>query len=101
MAESPEIGLKEAKQYVRRGCLYCGDFSAELADVSAGGAGAQGWTICVVRTDLGKNILESAAKAGYIETEPIEKHKASYDTLVKLSAIQRSRRAKALASTTA
>ena len=93
-----EIGLKEARQYVRKGCFYCGDFSAELADISAGGAGAQGWTICVVRTDQGKNILESAVKAGYIETEPIEKHKASYDTVVKLSAIQRNRRAKALSS---
>ena len=96
-----EIGLKEAKQYVRKGCFYCGDFSAELADISAGGAGAQGWTICIVRTDQGKNILESAAKAGYIETEPIEKHKASYDTVVKLSAIQRNRRAKALGSSPA
>lgn len=92
------IGLKEVRQYVRKGCFYCGDFSAELADISAGGAGAQGWTICVVRTDQGKNILESAVKAGYIETEPIEKHKASYDTVVKLSAIQRNRRAKALSS---
>jgi len=96
-----EIGLKEAKQYVRKGCFYCGDFSAELADMSAGGAGAQGWTICIVRTDQGKSILESAMKAGYIETEPIEKHKASYDTIVKLSAIQRNRRAKALGSSPA
>ncbi|MEM2883354.1 MAG: Coenzyme F420 hydrogenase/dehydrogenase, beta subunit C-terminal domain [Nitrososphaerales archaeon] len=91
-----EIGLKDARQYVRKGCFYCGDFSAELADISAGGAGAQGWTICVVRTDQGKNILESAEKAGYLEIEPIEKHKSSYDTVVKLSNIQRNRRAKAL-----
>jgi len=96
-----EIGLKEARQYVRRSCFYCWDFSAELADISAGGAGAQGWTICVVRTDQGKNILESAVNAGYIETEPIERHKASYDTVVKLSALQRNRRVKALSSSPA
>ncbi len=91
-----EIGLRDARQYVRKGCFYCGDFSAEFADISAGGAGAQGWTISVVRTELGKSVLESAEKSGYVEVEPIAKHKTSYDTVVKLSSIQRNRRAKAL-----
>src|SRR3972149_456291 len=35
--ETKAIPLQEAKQYTRTGCLPCMDFSAELADISAGG----------------------------------------------------------------
>ncbi|MFQ5837055.1 MAG: Coenzyme F420 hydrogenase/dehydrogenase, beta subunit C-terminal domain, partial [Candidatus Bathyarchaeia archaeon] len=37
--EIKTIPLKDAKKYTRKGCALCTDFSAELADISAGGLG--------------------------------------------------------------
>ena len=42
-------------------CRYCGDYSAEFADISFGGIGAQeGWTTAIVRTPLGRAAFADA-----------------------------------------
>jgi len=79
------ISLSEAKQYTRKGCLPCRDFSAELADISTGGLGLSDWTFAVIRTEKGKEIFDNAEKAGVIRTRPVEEEKAALDLLVKLS----------------
>ncbi|MEM4298389.1 MAG: Coenzyme F420 hydrogenase/dehydrogenase, beta subunit C-terminal domain [Nitrososphaerota archaeon] len=95
--EVKEIALKDARPYVRLGCHYCGDFSSELADISAGGVGATGWTITIVRTPKGREVFHRAVEEGYLEYKPIEEFKPSLDTLVKMAEAQRKRREEALA----
>jgi len=79
------IPLAEAKQYTRKGCLPCTDFSAELADISAGGLGLTDWTFTVIRTPKGEEIFDSAVKAGALRTRPVEGEKVAFDLLIKLS----------------
>jgi len=83
--ETKAIPLPEAKQYTRKGCLPCTDFSAELADISAGGLGLSGWTFTIIRTKKGEEIFEDAEKAGIIQTRPVEEEKGALDLLIKLS----------------
>jgi len=83
--EVKTIPLAEAKQYTRKGCIPCTDFSAELADISTGGLGLNEWTFTVLRTQKGQEIFEGAEKAGTLKTRPVEEEKAAFDLLVKLS----------------
>ena len=79
------IPLAEAKQYTRKGCLPCTDFSSELADISAGGLGLSDWTFTILRNGKGEEIFDAAVKAGAIRTRPVEEEKFASDLLVKLS----------------
>jgi len=83
--ETKAIPLAEAKQYTRKGCVPCSDFSAELADISTGGLGLSGWTFTVIRTQRGEEIFGSAQKAGVLRTRPVEEEQEALDLLVKLS----------------
>ena len=86
------IPLKEAKQYTRTSCFPCTDFSAELADISAGGLGLSGWTLAVIRTERGEEIFEEAKEAGLLKTKPTEEEKGALDLLIRLSRKKRERR---------
>jgi len=79
------ISLAEAKRYTRRSCTSCTDFSSELADISLGGLGLSGWTVCVLRTEVGENLFKSAEEAGALTVRPIEEEKGALNLLVKLS----------------
>lgn len=83
--ETKAIPLQEAKQYTRKGCLPCTDFSAELADISTGGLGLNGWTFSIIRSKRGEEIFSGAEKAQVIRTRPVEEEKFASDLLVKLS----------------
>jgi len=83
--EVKAIPLAEAKQYTRKGCGPCTDFSAELADISTGGLGLSDWTFTVIRTAEGQEVFDSAEKAGALRIRPLEEEKAALDLLVKLS----------------
>lgn len=83
--EIKAIPLQEAKQYARKGCLPCTDFSAELADISAGGLGLSGWTFIVIRTGKGEEVFDSAEKAGAVQVRPVDEEKGALDLLIKLS----------------
>ena len=85
------ISLKDAKKYTRKGCASCVDFSAELADISAGGLGLSGWTFIIIRTEKGEEIFQNAEKKGLLKTKPVEEERRAYDLLIKLS--NRKRRA--------
>jgi coenzyme F420 hydrogenase subunit beta len=66
-----EIPLKECHAWTREGCILCPDFAAEHADISTGGIGMfNDWTLTIVRTDLGRAILQQMVKEGVIETRP-------------------------------
>jgi coenzyme F420 hydrogenase subunit beta len=59
----------DSLEFMRRhACRYCPDYSAEFADVSFGGIGAEeGWTTVITRTPLGRAALADAAGAGKLE----------------------------------
>jgi coenzyme F420 hydrogenase subunit beta len=79
------IPLAEAKQYARKSCSFCDDFSSELADISVGGLGLDGWTFTIVRTEKGEELLSNAEKAGFIETRNVDEAPNSLNLLQKLS----------------
>ncbi len=55
-----EIPLKECHAWTRDGCNHCPDFAAEHADISTGGIGNEtDWTLTIVRTDLGRAIIDA------------------------------------------
>ena len=83
--EVKAIPLADAKQYTRRSCLLCPDFSSELADISVGGLGLSGWTFTIIRTEKGEELFENAQKKGILRTKPLEQEKKAIDLLVKLS----------------
>ena len=59
-----EVPLKECHAWTREGCKHCPDFAAEHADISTGGIGKYNdWTLTIVRTDLGREIIEPDDRA--------------------------------------
>lgn len=57
------IPITEMSPVKRTACNYCEDFSAEFADISFGGLGAEnGWTTAITRTPVGREMFESALK---------------------------------------
>ncbi len=67
--------VKDLDETVEKGCHFCDDFSARLADISVGSVGSQkGFSTVIVRSDAGKQLLKGLdlTKAG-IEKEEIMK----------------------------
>ena len=79
------VSLKEAKRYVSNCVSACQDFSAELADISVGGLGLDGWTFVILRTERGEGLFEEAESKGLLETKPLEQDSRVLNLLVKLS----------------
>ena len=87
-----EVPLKEAHGWTREGCKSCPDFAAEHADISAGGIGEFGdWTLVVVRTDLGRELLAGLIDAGAIETRPGDDDPGAIALMRKLARVSRKR----------
>ncbi len=87
-----EINLKECHAWTREGCNYCPDFAAEHADISTGGIGDEtDWTLTVVRTDLGRAIIEAMIADGVIQTRPGDDDPGAIALMHKLAAKSRER----------
>ncbi|MGC1237159.1 MAG: Coenzyme F420 hydrogenase/dehydrogenase, beta subunit C-terminal domain [Acidimicrobiales bacterium] len=87
-----EVPLKEAHAYTREGCTHCPDFAAEHADLSTGGIGAFGdWTLVIVRTDLGRELMSTMKSEGLIETRPGDDDPGAVALLHKLARVSRKR----------
>lgn len=84
-SEVKSIPLSEAKKYAQASCDFCDDFSAELADISTGGLGLNGWTFTVIRTEKGEELFSKAEKAGVVETKRVEKDGFPLKLLFRLS----------------
>lgn len=64
--------LKRYQEFARPACLYCVDYGAENADISAGGIGMDSWTLTLVRTEVGHRALEAAIDDSWVETRPLD-----------------------------
>ncbi len=82
---SETISLAKAKEFAVESCRFCDDFSNELADISVGGLGLNGWTFTIIRTERGEELFSDAEKAGAIETRPVKQGEFALNLLVKLS----------------
>ena len=68
-----EIDLKECHQWTRQGCKRCPDFAAEHADISTGGIGEDNdWTLTIVRTELGEEVINRMIADGTIIARPAQ-----------------------------
>ena len=75
-----------------RGCTYCPDFAAEHADISTGGIGKDNdWTLTIVRTDLGREIISRMIADGSIIARPGDEDPGAIALMHKLSAKSRER----------
>ncbi len=87
-----EVPLKEAHAWTREGCKLCPDFAAEHADISTGGIGAFGdYTITVVRTEAGRDVMDRMLADGAIEVRPATDDPAAVELMRKLSRVSRRR----------
>lgn len=89
--ERIDLPLKRAQEYARPECHHCGDFSAELADISCGGVGSMEWTIVILRTARGEALFDELVEAGRVETRPIAELGRSEEILLRLARRQRER----------
>lgn len=72
--QSRAIPLDMLEFAKRDACKYCNDFSAEFADISFGGLGADdGWTTVVPRSPLGRAIF-SDGRDHCLEIQSIDDH---------------------------
>jgi coenzyme F420 hydrogenase subunit beta len=79
------IPLADVKQYARKSCGVCDDFSSELADISVGGLGLDGWTFTIIRTEKGEELFSNAEETGIITTKKIDGETNAINLLQKLS----------------
>jgi coenzyme F420 hydrogenase subunit beta len=87
-----EVNLKECHAWTREGCKMCPDFAAEHADISTGGIGENNdWTLTVVRTDLGREIISRMIDDGSILARPGDSDPGAIDLMRRLSIVSRRR----------
>ncbi|HYA68395.1 MAG TPA: Coenzyme F420 hydrogenase/dehydrogenase, beta subunit C-terminal domain [Acidimicrobiales bacterium] len=90
--EYHEVPLKEAHAWTRQGCLTCPDFAAEHADISTGGIGQfSDWTLTIVRTAKGREVLDAMVRDGAVETRPGDEDPGAIELLHKLAKVSRRR----------
>src|SRR3954447_11057881 len=87
-----EVNLKECHAWTREGCKSCPDFAAEHADISTGGIGKlNDWTLTIVRTDLGREIMAGLQDEGWIDVRPGDDDPDAIALMHKLSIRSRKR----------
>ncbi len=87
-----EINLKECHAWTREGCTHCPDFAAEHADISCGGIGKENdWTLTIVRTELGREIISRMIADGSIIARPGDDDPGAIELMRKLAIKSRER----------
>jgi coenzyme F420 hydrogenase subunit beta len=92
--KSGKVSTKPLSEILKHGepsCACCCDFSSELADISVGGLGLEGWTYTVIRTQAGEDLISSAEQSSLLEFRNIADHKAALELLRRLSSAKRKR----------
>lgn len=79
--EVQSVSLDDMEAIRRYACKYCQDYSAEYADISFGGIGAdEGWTTVLTRTPLGRAALADAKTSDILEAVPYDDNPTSVST---------------------
>ena len=87
-----EIDLKECHKWTRQGCKNCPDFAAEHSDIATGGIGADNaWTLTIVRTELGEEVIKRMIAEGKIIARPAQEDAEAMRLLRLLSIVSRRR----------
>ncbi|NVM18841.1 MAG: Coenzyme F420 hydrogenase/dehydrogenase, beta subunit C-terminal domain [Candidatus Lokiarchaeota archaeon] len=82
--EKYSLSLNDCKVYCSQFCHFCGDLTAEFADISLGSIGSnEGWSTVITRSDKGEKIFKNAIKNHLIEI------KSSFDESPVQSKIKR------------
>jgi coenzyme F420 hydrogenase subunit beta len=92
--------LTEIRPLVPRGCLACGDMTAEGADISVGAAeGVPGWNTVLIRSQKGRQLFKEAQAKNLLETKALpEKNEVHLRTAAGLKKFRaRALRAETLA----
>lgn len=64
--------LSEVRPLIQKGCAFCQDMTAELADIAVGTVeGREGWNTVLIRTDAGLSLVESAVADGRLEIDEL------------------------------
>ena len=79
------VPLSEINSYKAPGCGGCIDFSSELADISVGGLGLEGWSFVVIRSEMGEELFSIAEKAKLLRVKAVNEEDSSLKRLVQLS----------------
>jgi coenzyme F420 hydrogenase subunit beta len=86
-----EMSLHKAQEYARPECHHCGDFTAELADISCGGVAAMDWTITILRTPRGEELFDDMVARGLLDVRPMDEFENSLKVMIRLTKKQRER----------
>ena len=87
-----EIDLKECHKWTREGCKSCPDFAAEHSDIATGGIGKDNnWTLTIVRTELGEEVINRMIADGAIIAKPAQEDEVAMKLLRTLSIVSRRR----------
>lgn len=66
------LPLTEIRPLVPRGCLACGDMTAEGADIAVGSAeGVPGWNTVLIRSEKGQQLFQEARSKNLLEIKPL------------------------------
>jgi coenzyme F420 hydrogenase subunit beta len=87
-----EVPLKEGHAWTREGCKMCPDFAAEHSDIATGGIGAFGdWTLTIVRTSQGREVLAGMIADGVVETRAGDDDPGAVELMRRLARSSRRR----------
>jgi coenzyme F420 hydrogenase subunit beta len=78
-----QIPFSEIKNEILPSCRTCTDFTAELADISIGGAYPfKDWSVVIIRTKAGEDFFYDAVENGVINTWVIEQEPKVFERVV-------------------
>jgi len=80
------LPISEVKPHIMNRCKTCTDFTSEFADLSIGGASPlKDWSIIIVRTKKGEDLVEKAVEKGVITIKEIAFEPEIMAHLIQLS----------------
>lgn len=76
--------------HIQHGCILCPDYTGVFADISAGRASREGYTLILTRNRFADNIVNNAAHDGYLEISEAPEEELRYAREKALDKLNRS-----------